>query len=234
MAKFSFPGARTPGRGARPSADAVAVLGLGRFGAAAALELMAEGSEVLGVDSNEEAVQRMDGRLTFVVTADSTDPEVLDQLSVPEFDRVVLTIGSNIAASVLTASQLIRSGVAQVWAVAASEQHGLILDQIGVHHVVYPEQDMGRRVAHLVRASLLEYIRVGDDFAVAETVPHAAVVGVPLDPEQIQRTYGVSVLARRTMAGAWEYAGAGMVLAPRDRILIAGPPERIDVFNRRG
>lgn len=231
MARFSFLGRRDPGHPARADADAVAVLGLGRFGASVALELMAEGTEVLGVDSNEDVVQRLDGRLTFVVTADSTDAEVLDQLSVPEFNRVVLAI-TDIAASVLTASQLIRTGVAQVWAVAASEQHGLILEQIGVHHVVYPEQDMGRRVAHLVRASLLEYIRVGDDFAVAETVPHSGVVGVPLDPGWIQEKYGVSIIARRSAAGPWEFAGAGMVFTILDRILIAGPPDRTDAFSQ--
>ncbi|MCC9196851.1 TrkA family potassium uptake protein [Arthrobacter sp. zg-Y820] len=231
MARFSFLGARDPGH-ARADADAVAVLGLGRFGESVALELMAEGTEVLGVDSNGEVVQRLDGRLTLVVTADCTDTEVLDQLSVSEFNRVVLGITSDIAASVLTASQLVRSGVAQVWAAAASEQHGLILDQIGVHHVVYPEQDMGRRVAHLVRASLLEYIRVGEDFAVAETVPHGAVVGVPLDPGRVQEMYGVSIIARRSASGPWEFAGAGMVLTILDRILIAGPPERTDAFSQ--
>lgn len=66
------------------------MLGLGRFGESVALELMAEGTEVLGVDSNGEVVQRLDGRLTLVVTADCTDTEVLDQLSVSEFNRVVL------------------------------------------------------------------------------------------------------------------------------------------------
>ena len=229
MAKFNFFSARTPGSGV--GADAAAVVGLGRFGASAALELMAEGTEVLGVDSNGETVQRLDGRLTMVVKADATDAGVLDQLSVLEFDRVVVGITSNIAASVLTASQLIRAGVAQIWAGAASGQHGAILEQIGVHHVVYPDRDMGRRIAHLVRGSLLEFIPVGEDFAVAETVPHPAVVGVPLDPMAIQRTYGVSIIARRADTGPWQFAGAGTVLSGRDRILVAGPPEQADAFS---
>ena len=227
MARFSILGPRDPSR----AAQAVAVLGLGRFGASAALELMAEDTEVLGVDSSGAVVQKLDGRLTHVVAADATDPEVLSQLSVPEFDRVVLGITRDIAASILVASQLVRSGVAQVWAAAATEQHGLILEQIGVHHVVYPEQDMGRRVAHLVRASVLNYIRLGEDFAVVETVPQAAIVGVALDPAQIHRQHGVSIFALRHPGGAWGFAGAGTVLSGQDRILVAGPPRMADAFS---
>lgn len=229
MARFSFP-PHGPAHLARRSA--VAVLGLGRFGEAVALELMAEGAEVLGVDNNPSVIQRLDGLLTVVVTADATDSEVLSQLSVPELDRVVVGISSDIAASILAASQLIRSGVAQVWAAAATDQHGLILEQIGVHHVVYPEQDMGKRVAHLVRGTLLEYIRVGDDFAVAETMPPVNVTGIALDPERIQALYGVSVIARRSGGGAWEFAGPGTVLSDRDRILVAGPPNKTDAFSQ--
>ncbi len=230
MARFSFLAPRDGAHSIR--GHAAAVLGLGRFGEAVALELMAEGAEVLGVDNNSSVIQRLDGQLTVVVTADVTDAEVLDQLSVTELDRVVVGITSDIAASILTASQLIRSGVDQVWAAAATDQHGLILEQIGVHHVVYPEQDMGKRVAHLVRGSLLEYIRVGDDFAVAETVPPASITGKPLDPRQIEAVHGVSVMARRHGTAPWEFTGSGSVLSAQDRILVAGPPDKTDAFSQ--
>lgn len=232
MARFSFLAPHDGVHSGRGRGHAAAVLGLGRFGEAVALELMAEGAEVLGVDNNPSVIQRLDGQLTVVATADVTDAEVLNQLSVPELDRVVLGISSDIAASILTASQLIRSNVEQIWAAAATDQHGLILEQIGVHHVVYPEQDMGKRVAHLVRGSLLEYIRVGDDFAVAETVPPASVTGAPLDPARIEALYGVRVIARRTGTGPWEFTGAGSVISAQDRILVAGPPDMTDAFSQ--
>ncbi|MET4059361.1 trk system potassium uptake protein TrkA [Arthrobacter sp. UYP6] len=229
MARFSFL-PRVPAHFAQ--AGAVAVLGLGRFGEAVALELMAEDVEVLGVDQNGAVVQRLDGELTYVVSADATDAEVLKQLSVPEFDRAVVGITEDIAASILVASQLIGFGVTQVWAAAVSSQHGLILDQIGVHHVVYPEQDMGTRVAHLVRGGQPKFTRVGDNYAVAETVPPAALVGVPLDPLEIQVRYGISVIGKRKAGRAWEFTGTGTVLSSADRILVAGTPEKTGAFGQ--
>ena len=103
---------RTPRSTARATriaeADAVVVIGLGRFGTSLALELMAAGTEVLGIDSDEEIVQSLNGRLTHVVRTDSTNEEALRQLAVHEFDRAVVAIGSDIQASILTTSLLIR------------------------------------------------------------------------------------------------------------------------------
>ena len=119
------------------------VIGLGRLGKSLALELMAEGTEVLGVDDNPKTVQNVAGRLTHVVEADSTNEEALRQLSVHEFDRAVVGIGSNLEASILTASILVNFGIRSIWAKAISHSHARILTQLGVHHVVRPEHDTG-------------------------------------------------------------------------------------------
>ena len=97
------------------------VIGLGRFGGSLALELEAQGTEVLGIDANEEIVQSFNGLLTHVVRADSTREEVLRQLSVHEFDRAVVGIGSDIEASILTTSRLLKFQHPQIWAKAISE-----------------------------------------------------------------------------------------------------------------
>ena len=142
MVKFTLGGNDRSSRIAE--ADSVAVIGLGRFGTSLALELMASGTEVLGIDGNEEVVQALNGQLTRVVRADSTNREALLQLAVNEFDRVVVAIGSDIQASILTTSVLLGFNVPQIWAKATSDPHGRILEQLGVPHVVYPEKDMGR------------------------------------------------------------------------------------------
>ena len=169
MARFPLISRIAPTRIAE--ADSVVVIGLGRFGSALALELMATGVEVLGIDGNEEIVQAHNGLLTHVVRADATKEETLRQLSVPDFDRVVVAIGTDIQASILTASLLLRLGIPSVWAKAVSDPHGVILEQLGVHHIIYPEKDMGKRVAHLVRGAMDDYIDIGEDFALVKTTP---------------------------------------------------------------
>ena len=168
MARFAIFGADTSRRIAE--ADSVAVIGLGRFGSSLALELMASGTEVLGIDVDEDLVQALNGELTQVVRADSTKEEVLRQLAVDEFDRVVVAIGDDISASILTCSVLLSMKIPVIWAKAVDDQHGLILEQLGVHHVIYPEKDMGRRVAHLVRGAALDYIEIERGYALVKVV----------------------------------------------------------------
>ena len=113
---------------------------------------------MLGIDRDEELVQSLNGQLTHVVRADSTKEEVLRQLAVHEFDRVVVAIGGDIQASILTTSLLLHS--IPHLGEGGHDQHGQILEQLGVQHVIYPEKDMGRRVAHLVRGAALDYIEI--------------------------------------------------------------------------
>ncbi|WP_227497130.1 potassium channel family protein [Planctomonas psychrotolerans] len=230
MANFALFGSSQPTRIAE--ADSVAVIGLGRFGSALALELMASGTEVLGIDAREDTVQNHNGLLTHVVRADSTKEEVLRQLAVPEFDRVVVAIGSDIQASILTASLLLKLNIPNIWAKAVSDPHGEILDRLGVHHVIYPEKDMGQRVAHLVRGAMQDYIEVGDDFALVKTVPPRAVIGMPLGESKIRATHGVTVTAFERPGAGWKYTTVDTVLEPGDIVLIAGQTKKVEAFSQ--
>lgn len=230
MVKSPFSGADRPSRIAE--ADSVAVIGLGRFGQALALELMASGTEVLGIDGSEEIVQRLNGQLTQFVRADATNEEVLRQLAVNEFDRVVVAIGSDIQASILTTSVLLNFKIPQLWAKAVSDPHGQILEQLGVAHVIYPEKDMGRRVAHLVRGAALDYIEVDKDYAIVKMSPNNLVVGRPLSETQIKAKYGVTVMAYRCAGSPWKNAEASTVLQPDDMMLVAGPTKQAEGFGQ--
>ena len=213
-------------------ADSVAVIGLGRFGQSLALELMASGTEVLGIDADDEIVQSLNGRLTHVVTADSTKESVLRQLAVDEFDRVVVSIGSDIEASILTTSLLLRFGIDHVWAKATSEAHGAILEQLGVKHVVYPESDMGKRVAHLVRGAMQDYIEISNGFALVTTRPHAAMVGKSLAESSVRSRHGVTVTAVLPAGGSWSYTTGETVIAADDTLLVTGPTRKAEAFSQ--
>lgn len=230
MAKFALFGGTDPADVASP--DAVAVIGLGRFGRALALELMANGTDVLGIDRDPEAVQSLNGKLTHVVTGDCTKEDVLRQLSVHEFDHVVVAIASHLEASILTTSLLLRFGVPEVWAKAVSEAHRTILEQLGVRHIVFPEQDMGRRLAHMVRGSLQDYVLIDNDFALAKTTPHDAIIGRPLGEMDIRAKHGVTVTAVKHAGGRWLPADTKTVLQHGDVVLVSGPVRKTEGFSR--
>ena len=211
-------------------ADSVAVIGLGRFGSALALELMASGTEVLGVDSDEALVQRMNGRLTYVVRADSTQEETLRELSIPDFDRGVVAIGSDLEASILTASLLLEFEVEQIWAKAVSDAHGAILARLGVHNVVYPEKDMGRRIAHRVRGNLQDFVELGDDFAAVRTRPPSYLVGKTVAEAKTRDNLGVTITAIKSPGGGWHHCTTDSVINGDDVLLVTGPTRKAERF----
>ncbi|WP_043442739.1 potassium channel family protein [Arthrobacter sp. L77] len=211
--------------------DSVAVIGLGRFGGALALELEDAGTEVLGIDNDEDVVQSYNGRLTHVVRADTTKEEALRQLSLPDFDRVVVGIGSDLEASILTTSILLRFERPTIWAKAVSEPHAQILSQLGVERVIRPEQDMGRRVAHLVRGTMLDYVEFEDNFAMVKTRPPREYWDRDLGTTGIRARHGVTVVAVKRRGGTWDYTTAATTLYDDDEIIVAGPTDKAEHFS---
>lgn len=211
-------------------ADSVAVIGLGRFGSALALELMAGGTEVLGMDLEEDLVQALNGELTQVVRADSTKEEALRQLAIDEFDRVVVAIGGDVSASILTCSVLLSMKIPVIWAKAVDDRHGLILEQLGVHHVIYPEKDMGRRVAHLVRGAALDYIEVAPGYALVKTAAPSVLHGKRLGETGIRASHGITIAAYQHGDEAWRNADNATVLHAGDTILVVGPTANAESF----
>lgn len=214
--------------------NAVAVIGLGRFGQSLALELMDTGAEVLGIDSDDNLVQTMNGRLTHVVKADATKEDVLRQLSIPEMECAVVAIGSRIEASILCTSLLLGFGIPRIWAKAVTDTHGDILRRLGVKHVVYPEHEMGRRVAHLVRGALTDYIDLGDGFALVRTSPPQSVLNRSIREAQIRSRHGVTVITHKKGSGPWQEATGDTVLEAGDEIMVTGPSGKAEGFHLLG
>ncbi|WP_315774539.1 potassium channel family protein [Rhodococcoides kroppenstedtii] len=215
----------------RPSSNVVVVLGLGRFGKSLALELMDQGVEVLGIDSSDAVVQKMSTRLTHAAVADTTDEESLRQLSVGDYDRAVVGIGSDLEASLLTSSALINMAVPTVWAKAISNAHAKILRQIGVTHVVRPEHDMGKRVAHLVRGRMIDYIEFDDGYAMVKTTPPSEVIGQRLGDSAIRTRHDVTVVAIKRPGRGFTYATADTVIEPGDTIIVSGQVRDAERFS---
>lgn len=219
-------------RNGRDAASTVVVIGLGRFGGAVARELVSLDREVLGIDSVEERVQEFSNYLTYVVQADPTNEEALRDLGVADFDAAVVAIGTSLETSILSASLLIQLGVKQVWAKASSEAHGRILEQIGVQHVIYPDKDMGKRVAHMVGGDQLDYVEIDDGFVMAKTKTAKAFVGKSLDQLGLRREYGIIVVATASGGTDYEAATPATVLGEGDLLIVAGPKDLIEKFSQ--
>lgn len=210
--------------------DSVVVIGLGRFGASVARSLVACGHDVLAIDANQELVQDLAHELPHVVEADSTELVALQQLSVADFSHAVVSIGTNLEASVLTVLNLVQMGVKDIWVKANSPQHGRIAERVGAHHVIFPEADMGERVAHLVTGKMMDFIEFDDGFAIAKTRSPMETHNKTLAVSNVRKKHGVTVVGIKRRHLDFIYAKPDTEIKPGDHLVVAGPTPLIVKF----
>lgn len=208
----------------------VLVIGLGRFGSAVGTTLERMGHEVLGIDADRNLVEDHKSDLTQVVEGDATDPDTLRALGAGDFDSAVVAIGTDIEASVLVVLALSDLGVSNIWAKATNERHGRILERTGAHHVVFPEQDMGRRVARLVNERLLDFISFGDEFAIARLKAPEQIVGLPLITSQCRQKFDVTVVGVKREGEDFIHAIPDTIILPGDELVVSGRIGKLEGF----
>ena len=175
-----------------------AVIGLGRFGLSIATKLFESGQEVLGIDVNEERVEDSHPYLTHALIADSTDAEALKSIGIRNFDTVIVAIGNDIQASILSVLLLKELGVKQVIAKALNKLHGQVLRKVGADWVVHPERDMGIRVAHqLLSPNVLNFIEISKDYSVEEVKLPSRMNDKTLRELDLRAEFNLSVIAIR-------------------------------------
>ncbi|MFB5267184.1 potassium channel family protein [Paenibacillus enshidis] len=196
------------------------IIGLGRFGSSLGLQLMEMGYEVLGIDRDEDVVEEMSEHLTHAVAGDATDEQLLRSIGVRNMDCGIVAIGDDIQMSILATILLKELGIKTVVAKAISKLHGRALEKLGVDRIVYPERDMGIRVAHqLVTPNLLDYLQLSKDYTIAELNVPACLNGKTLSELNTRTRFGCSIVAIHTSNGVL-IAPTAMDKVHRDDIMV--------------
>jgi trk system potassium uptake protein TrkA len=173
-----------------------AVIGLGRFGVSVARRLQEAGQEVLGMDVNEERVDEAVSYVTHAVVADTTEEKALISVGIRNFDCVIVAIGNDMQSSILTVLLLKELGVKKVIAKALGKNHGQVLDKVGADWIIYPERDMGERVANqLLSPNMLNYIELSKEYNIEEIIVPSWMAEKSLRDLDIRAKYNVSVIA---------------------------------------
>lgn len=206
------------------------MLGLGRFGRALARTLLELGHEVMGLDSDAETVQAATRDLPHVVQVDATDVDAMRELGVSDFETAVVAIGTDVEASILATYILVDLRVPRIWAKAITGSHGAILERVGAHRVVFPERDMGIRVAHTLTGRTIDYLELDPHFALVETTVPREVAGKKLANAEIRKKYGLTVVCVKQDGGTFTYATPDTVLTEGDVLVVAGEPRKAEEF----
>lgn len=210
------------------------IIGCGRFGSAVANELTRLGKEVMVVDIDEDVIQTMSNIVTYAVQADATDENTIKSLGIGNFDIAIVTIGANIQGSMLATLLVKETGVTKVISKAQSKVHAQILYKIGADRVIFPEREMGIRLAkNLVSRNVLEFIELAEEYSVIEILALEDWVGQTLQELDMRRQYGVNVVAVKngekvniTVLGSYE-------IKENDILIVIGENEDLNQFERK-
>ncbi|MDF9407418.1 TrkA family potassium uptake protein [Pelotomaculum isophthalicicum JI] len=212
----------------------LAVIGLGRFGRSVALTLAKMGYDVLAVDTNEEKVNDIKDSVTHAVQVDAMDEQALKALGIRNFDVVIVAIGQDIQSNILVTVMLKDMGVKRVVAKAVTELHGKVLERIGADNVVFPERDMGVRVAHaLVSKNILDQINLSSDYSIVELITPEEFAGKTLEEADVRMKHGVTVLAIRRGNEVIISPGAKQVIKSGDVLVVVGRAAKLRDLEER-
>ncbi|WP_101843736.1 TrkA family potassium uptake protein [Halobacillus sp. Marseille-P3879] len=210
-----------------------AVIGLGRFGGSICRELSREGMEVLALDLDEDKVNEYRDIAAHAVIADSTDENVLKELGIRNIDHVIVAIGDNIQASMLTTLMLKELGIKTITVKAQNDYHEKILSKIGADHVVHPERDMGKRIAHnIISNNILDYIELSDDHSVVEVKAGSKMSGRTLVDLDIRAEYGCNVVAIKRKKEVIVSPMATEEIHESDILIVIGADKDISRFEK--
>lgn len=209
-----------------------AVIGLGRFGGSIASNLYEMGHEVLAIDSCEDKVEQYSNLVTQTVQADSTDEKALRSLGLRNFSVVVVAIGQDIQASIMTSLIVKEMGVKYIVVKAQNELHGKVLEKVGVNRIVHPERDMGARVAHnLLSPNILDFIELSPDYSILEFVSTESMIDKTIVELNIRAKYGINIMAIKSGKNKINVAPmANDIINEGDVLVVVGHNDDLKVF----
>jgi trk system potassium uptake protein TrkA len=173
-----------------------AVLGIGRFGFSLASKLYDLGYDVLAIDKDEERIKAIADLVTHAVQADTTDIDTLKSIGLKNIDCAIVSIASDINASLMTVLNVQELEIPEIYAKAQNEQHAKVLHKIGIEKVFLPERDMGKRVAHyMVSNKILDLIELDPEHSIIEINALEQWSGKSLQDLKLRVKHGINVIA---------------------------------------
>lgn len=208
-----------------------AVIGLGNFGFHVAKTLFEEGHDVLGLDIDEDMVQKMRPYCSQAIIADAAQKEMLATLGLEEMNAIVVCMAGDASATTLIVLYLKELGVKKIVVKATNEDHGKILRKVGATNIIFPEKDMAIKVAmNLSAPDILDYLPMSGDFIIAEIAPVSELVGKSLKELELRAKYNVNVIGIRELIpeNFVVVPPADFVIKDSDVLLVIGVRENIN------
>jgi len=216
----------------------IGIVGAGRFGAALVEDLARRGAEIVMLDRDHDAVQRVSSFVQHIAEGDASDMSALKEIGFADCDTAVVAIGTNVEGSSLAVMNLKELNIPYIVAKAGSDLHGKVLERLGVDLVVYPDKERAARLARsLMAKTALDYFEISEDVSVLEMIAPTEWTGKTLAEAGIRQDHGLTVLSiqhaadERGKRGRIIIPSADDVVREGDTLLIFGPNDKLDAIS---
>ncbi len=175
------------------------VIGLGYFGAKLATILTSMGHEVIGIDNHSERLDELKDSITTVMKMDSTNINAIKSLPLKDTDAVIVAIGEDVGASILTLSILKNLKVKRIIGRAINQLHQNILNQIGVEEIILPLEEAANHVSTMLQLkNTLRIVEISNDYAIVEVFIPEKYLGHSLETVDIENRFNLKLVAVKT------------------------------------
>lgn len=207
------------------------VIGLGRFGTSVAESLTSLGNDVLAIDIKEENARHISDRVSHVIQADIKNEDIVETLGLKDFDAAIVAIGEDVEASCMAIIALKKQGVNHIIAKAKSHNSGKILKAVGADKVIYPERDMGLRVAHNIFSSnVIDFLEFSKEHSIVEVYAPSWTIGKTIEELHIRDKYHVNIVAIRNNENTNVDVQGSTIIKEKDILIIIGKDKNISDF----
>ncbi len=216
------------GKSKKNAKNTYGIIGLGRFGYALAMELIASGADVIALERDEDKVREIREYTENAFIVKSLDKKTLAETGIQSCDIVILCIGEVLDTSILTTLNLVSLGVPKVIAKASGAEHGEILEKLGAE-VVYPERDIAIRLANRLEASRsLDYIQLSEKLNISKIMVPESAIGQSVMEVNLRGKYGANIIAIENGSSVMESVYPTYAFRPGDILFVAGTKENLN------
>ena len=210
-----------------------AVIGLGRFGNAVLTELIALNNEVLAIDVDEATVNDVVGIASHALICDATEEQQMINIGIKNIDHVVVAIGENVQASILTSLILKELEVKQITVKANNDNHERVLRKIGIDDIIHPEADMGKRIARRITSRIIsETLELSKNYSLIEIKASGKILRRSLDELDLRRKLGVNIVAIKR-GEKIIVPDAKDTIMEKDILIVVGSNQSLDKFEKQ-
>lgn len=207
------------------------IIGLGRFGFALAEHLSQYHKEILVIDQDECKIKKLQDKVTNVFVIKQLDKASLEETGIQNCETVIVCIGEEIQASIITVLNIIELGVPRVIAKAVSTEHGRVLQKLGAE-VIYPERERAVRLAQvLINSRALESIHLSEEFSISQFKLNPCFEGRTVLDLDMRNRFGLNIIALSSDGTSTVEINTDYRFKVNDVIVVAGRKENVQQFD---